>query len=312
MRFACKVVSKLNPAQSLVVAVLGAGRMGAGIARALCAVGLEVRLHDVTTAALDQARRGSPAGVELPALHADLVEAVTGADLVLESVAEDRATKESVLSTAAAHTGPDVPLGTNTSSLDVVALGVAIGAPDRVLGVHWFNPPDVVPGVEVAPSDRTAPEVVERVVSVLRRARKTPVVVRCTPGYVANRLHEALMAEAIRCVADGTATPEQVDAVVCSTFGPRLAVCGPFEVIDQTGLDVQREALRNLARLVDSPAFDVPPFLDQLIAAGRTGLTAGAGVYVYDESAEAVLADRTARMVDVLAAAGAAEQERRG
>ena len=293
----------MSSAGSQVVAVLGAGRMGSGIARALCAAGLRVRLHDGAVAALDHVRRTWPTGLGAPTFHADLVDAVTGADLVLESVIEDRTIKESILSTAAANTAADVPLGTNTSSLDVVALGSAAGAPERVLGVHWFNPPEVVPGVEVAPTDHTAPEVVERVVSVLRWARKIPIVVGCTPGYVANRLHEALMAEAIRCVADGTATPRQVDEVVRSTFGPRLAVCGPFEVIDQTGLDVQREALRNLARLVDSPAFDVPDFLDQLIAAGRTGLTAGAGVYVYQESAEAVLADRTSRLAAVLAAA---------
>lgn len=297
----------MRSAESQVVAVLGAGRMGSGIARALCAVGLDVRLHDGTAAALDHVRRTWPPELDTPTLHADLVDAVTGADLVLESVAENQETKEALLSTAAAHTGPDVPLGTNTSSLDVVALGMTTRAPERVLGVHWFNPPEVVPGVEVAPTDHTAPAVLERVVNVLRSAGKVPVVVSCTPGYVANRLHEALMAEAIRCVADGTATPDQVDAVVRNTFGPRLAVCGPFEVIDQTGLDVQRETLRNLARLVDSPAFDVPPFLDDLIAAGRTGLTAGAGVYRYDESLETVLADRNARLANVFAAARAAQ-----
>lgn len=288
---------------SRVVAVLGAGRMGAGIARCLAAAGMEVRLHDASAAALDHARTTWPAGVRRAELRADLAAAVAGADLVLESVAEDAAVKGPVLAEAARHTRPDVPLGTNTSSLDVDALAEAAGAPERVLGVHWFNPPEVVPGVEVAPTGRTRPALTELVVSLLRAAGKVPVVVGCTPGYVANRLHEALMAEAIRCVADGTATAEQVDAVVRSTFGPRLALCGPFEVMDQTGLVVQSEALRNLARSVDSPAFDVPPLLDDLIAAGRTGLAAGSGVYEYAEPAESIVAQRSARLAAVLAAA---------
>lgn len=289
--------------RSHVVAVLGAGRMGAGVARCLAAGGLTVRLHDTSEDALERVRTTLPGDPCRVSLHPDLVEAVSGVDLVLESVAEDADVKETVLAAAAAHTGSDVPLGTNTSSLDVDALAAAVGAPERVLGVHWFNPPEVVPGVEVAPTGRTRPAATDLVVSVLRGAGKVPVVVGCTPGYVANRLHEALMAEAIRCVADGTATAEQVDDIVRSTFGPRLAVCGPFEVMDQTGLVVQSEALRNLARLVDSPAFDVPPLLDDLVAAGRTGLAAGAGVHEYDEPAESIVARRSARLAAVLAAA---------
>jgi 3-hydroxybutyryl-CoA dehydrogenase len=163
--------------------------------------------------------------------------------------------------------------------------------------------------VEVAAPAQVAPGHVERVDALLRSAGKVPLAVAATPGYIANRLHEALLAEAIRCVADGAGSPRQVDAVVRSTFGPRLAVAGPFEVMDQTGLVVQREAFANLDALLTSPAFRVPPMLDSLIAEGRTGLLAGAGVHEYDEDPTALVNERMARLRAVLAVCAPSLQE---
>jgi 3-hydroxybutyryl-CoA dehydrogenase len=292
-----------------VVAVLGGGTMGRGIARCL-AGHVPVRVYDAS----DEVRQAlTSEWADAPVLGvdvaADVEEAVTGASVVLESVSEELETKVAVLSAVREATGPDVTVGTNTSSLDLTVLGDRAGIPDRLVGVHWFNPPEVVPGVEVAAPERVDAVHVRRVTELLRLIDKVPLPVGATPGYVANRLHEALLAEAIRCVTDGAATAQQVDAVVRSTFGPRFAVAGPFEVMDQTGLVVQREAFANLEASLSSPAFRVPPVLDSLISEGRTGLSAGAGFYQYEQDATEVVAERVARLQAVLAVCTPSTQE---
>ena len=127
---------------------------------------------------------------------------------------------------------------------------------------------------------------------------------------MANRLHEALLAEALRLVAEGVASPHDVDDIVTTTFGPRFAVSGPLAIIDQAGLEVQRRAFENLDRLLDSPVFRPPPVLDDLIARGRTGLRAGRGIHDYSAPADVVLAERAERLVAVMAAAGTTSTER--
>jgi 3-hydroxybutyryl-CoA dehydrogenase len=280
--------------------------MGRGIVRLLLGSGCHVAVFDPSPASVQQLRKGlanAHAPRDALVIHDHVASAVQAADLVLETVSEDLDAKVTVLTEAVAAAPATTPIGSNTSSLDLELLGRRCGAASRLLGVHWFNPPETIPGVEVAVTPATEPSALDNVLAFLQGLGKQPVVVRSSPGYVANRLHEALLAEALRCVADGVAGPQEVDRIVKSTFGPRFAVCGPFEVMDQTGLEVQQRAFDNLHQLLDSKVFDTPRTLVDLIAQGRTGLAVGQGIYDYHEGADVVMTRRANRLQAVLAAA---------
>jgi 3-hydroxybutyryl-CoA dehydrogenase len=284
------------------VAVVGAGTMGRGIAAVFAAHSIAVELFDPSA----EARAAAVAHVQEQRVAGDvrahdrLQAAVAAADLVVEAVDEDLQLKRDVIASVLASAPGHAPIASNTSTIDIDTLS---GGSPRVLGVHWFNPPEIVPGVEVVPGRATPPALVERVVALLRALGKQPIVVANVPGFIANRLQEAMAAEAIRCVAAGYATARDVDTIVRATFGPRLAVLGPFEVIDQGGLEVERRALALLHEATGGDVYSVPPLLDELMAAGRTGTAAGAGVHRYDGDAAAVSDERRQRIRDAFALA---------
>ncbi|HEU4973856.1 MAG TPA: 3-hydroxyacyl-CoA dehydrogenase NAD-binding domain-containing protein [Baekduia sp.] len=284
------------------VAVLGAGTMGRGIAAVLAGHGIRVDLHDPDAGTLERAvahvRAHAPEAVVCG--HAEIEPAVRHAELVVESALEDLELKRHVIAGALACSPEAAAVASNTSSFDIDDLSP--GSP-RVLGVHWFNPPEVVPGVEVVPGRSTAPEHVERAVALLRALDKEPVVVANVPGFIANRLQEAMVAEALRCVGAGWASPADVDAIVRTTFGPRLAVLGPFEVVDEGGLEVERSALAQLHATTGGDVYRVPPVLDELVEAGRTGTAAGAGLHEYGGDPAAVTARRRQRVSEAFAVA---------
>jgi 3-hydroxybutyryl-CoA dehydrogenase len=175
---------------------------------------------------------------------ADAAQAASGADLVLEAVAEDLEVKLAVLAAIEAAAPQHAVIATNTSSLDVRRLREGLRRRERFLGMHWFNPPEWTPGVEVVPVEETGTEAVERVTGLLRGIGKRPAVVRPGVGFVANRLQMALFSEAVRCVEDGIAEPAEVDEVVRSCFGFRLPFFGPFQIATMAGLDIYRAVLQ--------------------------------------------------------------------
>jgi 3-hydroxybutyryl-CoA dehydrogenase len=281
------------------VAVVGAGRMGGGIAEAFAAAGLDVRVTDATPELARQARerviaraRGHvDAGLlsEEALERAERVEAadgpaeaVDGADLVLEAVAEDTGVKLEVHAAIEAAAPEAAVIATNTSSLDVDRLKEAIERRGRFLGMHWFNPPEWTPGVEVVPVEETDPRVVERVVEFLTAIGKRPAVVSPSVGFIANRLQMALLCEAARCVEEGLAEPAAIDEVVRSCFGFRLPFFGPFQIADMAGLDVYR-AVAEQHRDAFGERFFIPEQLERLAADGDTGTASGAGFYAYDD-----------------------------
>jgi 3-hydroxybutyryl-CoA dehydrogenase len=287
------------PAWPGTVAVVGGGRMGGGIAEAFAAAGLAVRLSDATPELSGTARerviartRGHVDAGLLPEEAvaraesiegcADAAAAAGGAELVLEAVAEDLAVKREVLAAIEAAAGPDTVIATNTSSLPVDELAQALERPERFMGMHWFNPPEWTPGVEVVPVPATDGEAVERVLEFLRALGKRPAVVRPGTGFVANRLQTALFCEASRCVEEGLASPAEIDEVVRSCFGFRLPFFGPFQIADMAGLDIY-EAVTEEHRRGLGERYYVPERLRELVAAGKTGTSAGAGYYAYEE-----------------------------
>jgi 3-hydroxybutyryl-CoA dehydrogenase len=173
-------------------------------------------------------------------------------------------------------------IATNTSSLDVDRLKEAIERRGRFLGMHWFNPPEWTPGVEVVPVEETDPQVVERVVEFLTAIGKRPAVVSPSVGFIANRLQMALLCEAARCVEEGLAEPAAIDEVVRSCFGFRLPFFGPFQIADMAGLDVYR-AVAEQHRDAFGERFFVPEQLERLVADGDTGTASGAGFYAYED-----------------------------
>ncbi len=295
-----------------IVAVVGGGRMGSGIAEAFAAGGLDVRITDADPSLSAQARERvvarARAAVERGLIDGELVdraervqawdsagEAASGADLVVEAVAENVEVKHKVLAEIEGALSDDAIFATNTSSLPVEVLAEPLARPERFVGMHWFNPPEWTPGVEVVAAPRTDPAVVEQVVGFLRALGKAPAVVKASTGFVANRLQMALLCEAVRCVEDGIATPEEIDEVVRSTFGFRLPFFGPFQIADMAGLDVY-EAVMAQHREGLGERFFIPEMLRQRVAEGATGTSSGAGFYAYAEGEpEQILSDRDER-----------------
>jgi len=284
--------------------------MGGGIAEAFAAAGLHVRLSDATPEltlaarerVIERARTHSEAGlVPREAVErantveaaGDLGAAVAGVEL--EAVAEDLDVKREVLAACEAAAPADAVIATNTSSLPVDALAAGLRHPERFLAMHWFNPPEWTPGVEVVPAPATDGAVVERVVELLRGIGKRPTVVGAGVGFIANRLQMALFCEAARCVQEGLADPAEVDEVVRSCFGFRLPFFGPFQIADMAGLDVYRAVLEQHRRDLGERFF-VPDRLAELADRGRIGTSAGAGLYSYgDGEPERLLTERDER-----------------
>jgi 3-hydroxybutyryl-CoA dehydrogenase len=235
----------------------------------------------------------------------DLDAADLGADLVVEAAAEDVAAKHRLYRAIEPRLGPATILGTCTSSLSLAELGTGLARPERFLGYHWFNPPELVALVEIVPAGPTAAAVTDRVEAFSRAIGKQPVRIAAdVPGFVANRLQYALIREAYHLVAAGVCSPADVDRVVTAGLGPRWAAIGPFLSMDLAGLDVHRAVVEQLfPRLSADTA--VPPMLAALASEGALGVKSGRGLLGrYDEQQvrEVIeLRARTLLMLDGLA-----------
>jgi 3-hydroxybutyryl-CoA dehydrogenase len=298
------------------VAVIGAGFMGSGIGSelALRAPGVErVVLWDATDGAAqaavgragDVARILVDAGV-VAAHDADarlrrigaattLAEAVEGAEYVVEAVPEELSLKLEVFKRLDAAAAPDAVLASNTSGYDPADLATGLAHPERVVVAHYFGPAYLIPAVEVVPHQGTADWAVERTERLLRSAGKRTIRLgKFAPGFVANRLQQALFREALHLVREGIAAPEQIDELVRYSFAPRLAALGPMAVADFAGLDVYASLATNVwPTLSAEPAAGAPPAeLAEMGANGRLGVKTGGGFYDWPEARRAVVAAR--------------------
>jgi 3-hydroxybutyryl-CoA dehydrogenase len=286
--------------------------MGLGVAECFAAAGISVRLTDATPEMtreaqerlVERARGHAEAGL-LSAEAAERAAAVETADdaqeasgdagLVFEAVPERLDLKHEILAACSNAAPREAVIVSNTSSLPMDELAEAVERPERFLGMHWFNPPEWTPGVEVIPAATTEPGVVERVVGFLRSVGKRPAVVGSGPGFVANRIQMALFLEALRCVEEGLASPREVDEVVRSCFGFRLPFFGPFQIADMAGLDVYASVLQTLKEGLGE-RFETPGALRELVEEGRNGTKSGAGFLEYsDEERERLLLERDRR-----------------
>lgn len=275
------------------ISVVGAGLMGHGIAQEFAVAGYNVRLHDRSDELLRSAVANiranlSRLGLDAPRIDAALeriapspvlAEVVADADLVIEAVFEDLTVKHELFRSLERLCKPEAILASNTSSFMPSRLAEALDRPECLLITHYFNPPYLVPLVEVVPSPRTEPAIVAAVVPLLEAIGKKPVVVRKeATGFVANRLQLALYREALSIVEQGIADPETVDQAVRYGFGRRLAAAGPIEVFDLAGLDtILAVAGQIVPGLASSPA--VPEALKRHVEEGHLGVKSGRGFH---------------------------------
>jgi 3-hydroxybutyryl-CoA dehydrogenase len=278
-----------------VLAILGAGTMGHGIAQVAALAGYDVRLTDVSDEALESAMRRVEAqldkGVELGKVEPDVrdaalgrlramsdaVEAMAGAEIVVEAVPEVLELKREILAGAAEIVEPNTLLATNTSSLSITAIAEAVPGQERVVGMHFFNPVHIMALVEIVRGDRTAPDAVERAREAAERMGKTPIVVVDSPGFASSRLGIALGLEAIRMVEAGVASAEDIDRAM--ELGYRHPM-GPLRLTDLVGLDVRLEIARYLHRELGD-RFQPPELLEQMVEEGKLGKKSGRGFYVW-------------------------------
>ena len=224
--------------------VVGAGTMGAGIARIFADGGASVRLTARREESLEAARERAGEAV---ATTTDLDVALSGAELVVETIVEEVEPKRAVLARAEALAAPDAILATNTSSLSVDDVGGALERPERFAGLHFLNPPELVEVVEIVGGSRTAPQTLETLRALMQELGKAPVVVRLDlPGFVVNRLQYALLREAYALVDAGACSFEDVDTAVTAGLGARWAAIGPFQTMDLAGLEVHAAVAANL------------------------------------------------------------------
>lgn len=291
------------------VAVVGAGRMGEGIALALLRAGRPLTLVDVKERTVEERRRqddgvltrlaealradaGSGAALDQLTLGGRGVD-LSGAAVVFEAVPEVLEVKRDVLDWLVPRIPGSCVIASTTSTFLVTDIAAIVVGPERVVNAHWLNPADLMPLVEVSRADTTDPEAVARLTRLLESIGKVPVVCGPAPGYVVPRLQALVMNEAARMVQEGVASAADIDLAVRTGLGPRFTVLGPLEFTDWGGGDILSYASHYLQQHLGE-RFRPAELVEQQVADGRRGLRDGAGFYVYDDP-DAVASYRATR-----------------
>jgi 3-hydroxybutyryl-CoA dehydrogenase len=289
-RYSVKSVEKIETA-----AVLGAGTMGHGIAQALAMAGIETKLVDLDAAALERGlaavRKNLDVGVEKkkvePAARdaalrllsgsGDLEAAARAADVVIEAVPEKLDLKRSIFARLDAVAPADALLATNTSSLSVTQIAAACRRPERVLGMHFFNPVHIMKLVEVVRAEQTSDEAARLALELSKRLGKDGIDVRDSPGFASSRLGIAIGLEAMRMLEAGVASAEDIDKAMVLGYGFPM---GPLKLTDLVGLDVRLSIAEYLSRELGE-RFEPPRILRDKVARGELGKKTGAGFYAW-------------------------------
>ncbi len=279
------------------VTILGSGTMGQGIAQVTATAGLTTRVYDAMSGRAEQAVAAIAGQLEklvakgkmdagkrektLASLSvaADVPRACQDADLVIEAAPESMDLKVKLFGEVVAAAPATALLGSNTSSLSLTELGTRIGAPERTVGLHFFNPPPVMELLEIVRGISTSPATVERALAFAQSIGKTPIVVRDVPGFATSRLGVILGAEAIRMLESGVASAVDIDRAM--ELGYRHPM-GPLKLTDLVGLDVRLAILDHLHRELGEQ-FRAPALLRQMVRAGKLGKKSGEGFYVWKD-----------------------------
>ena len=263
--------------------------MGAGIALVALHADLAVVLQDPSAAALERAvgylgKHLARAGREsrLAALStSQTLTALSGCEVVVEAAPENLELKRSLFAELDRVCPPPALLATNTSTLSVTAIASVVSEAGRVAGLHFFNPPPLMPLVEVARGAQTAPSTIDSLVRLVKQLGKSPVVTADTPGFIVNRVARPFYGEALRILGEGTATHDQIDRIIELGAGFRM---GPFRLMDLIGLDVNLAATRSMwEQTFGEPRYRPHPIQARLVEEGRLGRKTSHGFYRYDE-----------------------------
>ncbi len=271
------------------VLVVGAGQMGAGIAQVVAASGRRVFLYDTVPDAVERglaamrkslaklAEKGGPDPDEALDLI-EPVEELVAADLMVEAVVEDRAVKEAVFRAADALFPPEGVLASNTSSIPISSLAAATERPDRVIGMHFFNPVPVMGLVEVVRASETSDETAEAITALAAELGKTPAVANDFPGFVSNRILMPFINEAAWALHEGVAEAEAIDTIAKLGFNHPI---GPLALADLIGLDTCVAIMEVLEEGLGDSRYAPCPLLREHVEAGRLGRKSGRGFYAY-------------------------------
>ncbi|MEQ8479768.1 MAG: 5-formyl-3-hydroxy-2-methylpyridine 4-carboxylate 5-dehydrogenase [Hoeflea sp.] len=276
------------------VAIIGLGTMGPGMAARLARGGIEVIAYDIAPEAIERARTmltaadgvldnlgiaaGDGGSVRFTG---ELEDAVLGADLVIENVPEREEIKASVYKQIDGMIPSDTIVASDTSGIPITKLQAHISNPARMVGMHWSNPPHIIPMIEVIGGGQTAPETVATIRDFIRALGLLPVLLKKdVPGFVENRVLYALLREVVDLVERGVIEPEDIDTCVSWGIGYKLAVVGPMALLDMAGMDIYHSVSSFLNEdLCDRK--DVAPLVGKQMAAGKLGIKSGEGVYSY-------------------------------
>ena len=276
------------------VAVIGAGTMGAGIAQVCAQTGWKTCLYDAfpesLTKGMDAIEAFWDKGIErgktttdqkaewsgnLRVIN-DLPEAVEGVDLIIEAVPENMQLKQEIFAELERLAPSHAMLATNTSGLPISEIAQSTGCPDRVIGMHFFNPVPLMSLLELVRHDAVSEETIAAAKSIGSAMGKTTIVVRDVPGFATSRLGVVLGNEAIRMLADGVASASDIDTAMRLGYNHPM---GPLELSDLVGLDVRRDILNNLADAFGEESYRPHPMLNRLVETGDLGKKAGKGIY---------------------------------
>jgi 3-hydroxybutyryl-CoA dehydrogenase len=281
------------------IAVIGAGLMGHGIAQVFALAGHDVTIYDSFAAVLDGAKAriltnlkdlgDDQKAVERVTPVDNLAQAVREADYVVEAVVEDLPLKQNLFAEIESSVRSDTILASNTSVIPITRIMEGLKRRDRALGTHWWNPPYLVPLVEVIETQWTSPQTIDFTMKLHAAAGKKPAhVKKDVPGFIGNRLQHALWREAIALVENGICDAETVDNVIKSAFGRRLAVLGPLENADMVGTDLTLAIHKTVLPDIDnrpSPS----PYLAKLVTDQKLGFKSGEGFRKWSPEQQAAL-----------------------
>jgi 3-hydroxybutyryl-CoA dehydrogenase len=271
------------------VLVVGAGQMGGGIAQVVAASGRRVSLHDAAPGAVERGlaatrrsltKLAEKGGSDPEAVLAliEPVEDLVPADLMVEAVVEDSSVKEDVFRRADSVLPAEAILASNTSSIPIASLAAVTGRPDRVIGMHFFNPVPVMALVEVIRAPSTSDETAAAIAELARELGKTPAEANDFPGFVSNRILMPFINEAVWALHDGVADAEAIDTIAKLGFAHPI---GPLALADLIGLDTCVAIMEVLERGLGDEKYAPCPLLREHVAAGRLGRKSGAGFYSY-------------------------------
>jgi 3-hydroxybutyryl-CoA dehydrogenase len=280
------------------VGVVGAGTMGAGIAQIAALGGYETVLYEIDEKQLERGlelirdgmRRGSERGrwteeqgaEALERVRSDtLIELLRDCELVIEAAPEDLDLKRNLFHRLASVCGPEAVLATNTSSLSVTAIAAAVPEPQRIVGMHFFNPPALMQLVEIVAGDESGEPALEVATEIARGMGRTPIRARDSVGFVANRCVRPFFLESLRMLGEGVAPHDEIDRIVRLGAGLRM---GPFELMDLIGLDVNFAVAKSFwEQSFGEPRWRPAPIHERMVASGRLGRKTGRGFYSYEE-----------------------------